>query len=172
MKTLSRMCGAPWSEADTTAHSASYPISERSPRTRQSPLEVSIGEFSTRTYLGRTWRTILAISLHSPEASPSIPAPRPAMLMSVHGNPPVTISTHRRQGRPQIQPDAGGWGPERLQHCEPRHAKRYSGFTAFWQNTVPCHRTLRFSDTGQSRRVRSGCLYLLKVQRLSGVRPG
>jgi hypothetical protein len=44
-----RRWGAPTSSAPSTHHSASNPISARSPRTRPSPREVSIGEFSTKT---------------------------------------------------------------------------------------------------------------------------
>ena len=46
-------------------------------------------------YLGRTSPMILAISLQSPLASPSIPAPFPAQLMSWHsyGNPPHMASS-------------------------------------------------------------------------------
>ncbi len=41
-----RTCGAPTSSAPSTSHSASYPISARSPRTLASPLPTSRGEFS------------------------------------------------------------------------------------------------------------------------------
>ena len=44
---LSRWCGAPTFDADTTPHLASNPNEAKSPRTVPSPLEVSIGEFST-----------------------------------------------------------------------------------------------------------------------------
>ncbi|CAA6832068.1 Uncharacterised protein [Acinetobacter baumannii ATCC 17978] len=68
--------------------------------TRVSPLETSIGEFSTNTYLGRTSPIIRAISDQSPERSPSIPAPFPADEMSWHGKPPDITSTIPCHGFP------------------------------------------------------------------------
>lgn len=92
----SRLCGAPTSQAPSTPHLASYPIAAKSPRTRPSPREVSIGEFSTKTKRGRTSQMTRAISTHIPERSPSIPAPFPALLMSRqghYGNPPQMASS-------------------------------------------------------------------------------
>src|SRR5690606_31894658 len=84
----------------STPHLALYPSAARSARTTPSPLEVSIGEFSTQTKRGRTSRMILLNSLQRPERDPVIPAPFPAALMSWHGNPPHTTSTSPRQGLP------------------------------------------------------------------------
>ena len=93
----SRKCWAPQSAAESTHHSASNPISAKSPRTTPSPREVSIGEFSTNTNRGRTSLIILAISRHRPLRSPSSPAPFPAALMSWQGKPPETTSTVDRK---------------------------------------------------------------------------
>lgn len=78
----SRLWGAPASDADIQHHPASYPISARSLMTTASPLETRSGEFSTKTNRGRISPMIRAISRHSPERSPSIPAPSPATDMS------------------------------------------------------------------------------------------
>ena len=85
--TLSRMCAAPMAQLESTPHSASNPIAARSPRTRSIPRSSKAETFSTRTMLGRISRMILAYSRHNPDRSPSIPAPRPATLMSWQGNP-------------------------------------------------------------------------------------
>ena len=96
----SRLCGAPALCAPNTPHSASYPISAKSPRTTCNPRLVSSGEFSTKTYRGPTSRMILANSFHKPERAPVIPFPLPAALMSWQGNPPQIASTFPRQGFP------------------------------------------------------------------------
>lgn len=95
-----RTCGAPTSSAPSTSHSASYPISARSPRTLASPLPTSRGEFSRNANFGRTSLIIRCISRQSPERAPSMPAPFPAAEMSWHGKPPDTTSTRPRHGRP------------------------------------------------------------------------
>ena len=92
--------GAPTHRADMQPQRASYPSSARSRRTRPSPREVSIGEFSTKTKRGPTSRTTRAISPHKPDLAPSSPAPAPAALMSWQGKPPHTMSTSPRQGFP------------------------------------------------------------------------
>lgn len=91
---------APTSSAPSTSHSASYPISARSPRTLASPLPTSKGEFSRNANFGRTSLIIRCISRQSPERAPSMPAPFPAAEMSWHGKPPDTTSTRPRHGRP------------------------------------------------------------------------
>ena len=91
---------APMSPAPSTPHRASNPIEAKSPRTAPSPLEVSIGEFSTNAYWGRTSWMMRAISRHIPLRFPSIPAPFPAELMSWHGKPPDTTSTIPLHGFP------------------------------------------------------------------------
>ena len=96
----SRFVLIPMESPPNTPHLASNPILAKSPRTRPSPLEVSIGEFSTNTNLGCTSQMILAISRHIPLRSPSMPAPPPAAEMSWHGKPPDTTSTIPRHGFP------------------------------------------------------------------------
>ena len=93
-------CGAPTSSAPSTSHSASYPISARSPRTLASPRPTSKGEFSRNANSGRTSLIIRCISRQRPERAPSMPAPFPAAEMSWHGKPPDTTSTRPRHGRP------------------------------------------------------------------------
>ena len=100
MKHRQRRWGAPTSPAPIRLHSASYPRAARSPRTRPSPRIVSAEEFSTMTNRGRNSRRILAYSAHSPDCSPSMPAPLPAGDMSWQGNPPQIRSTLARLDAP------------------------------------------------------------------------
>lgn len=90
------MCGAPTAAAGTQSHSASYPLSARSPRTLPSPSsETKLRRavtFSTKTNRGRSRRTIRAYSLHSPDLSPASPRRSPAMLRFWQGNPPQMMS--------------------------------------------------------------------------------
>src|SRR6185312_13351825 len=88
--------GAPTSAAEITSHSASYPISERSPSTTSSPRPRSAATFSTKTYRGRKSLIILWNSFQRPLRLPVIPSPLPATLMSWQGNPPATTSTRER----------------------------------------------------------------------------
>ena len=88
------------SAAPITVHFASYPSAVRSPRTRSSPRVTSIGLFSTKTYLGRTSPTTLAMCAHIPDRFPLIPTPFPAAEMSWHGKPPDMTSTMPRHGLP------------------------------------------------------------------------
>jgi len=78
-------------------HSASYPISAKSPSTfpNQDPRSPAsrFGTFSTITYLGRISLTSRTISLHSPLRSPLMPDWAPATDKSWQGNPPVITST-------------------------------------------------------------------------------
>ncbi len=80
-------------EAGMQCHSASYPISAKSPRTLSSPLPSNAETFYRITYRGRSSPVRRAISDQRPERSPSMPAPFPATLMSWQGNPPVITST-------------------------------------------------------------------------------
>ena len=97
---LARRWGNPTASAPSTSHSASYPISARSPRTLASPRPTSKGEFSRNANSGRTSLIIRCISRQRPERAPSMPAPFPAAEMSWHGKPPDTTSTRPRHGRP------------------------------------------------------------------------
>lgn len=73
-------------------HSASCPISAKSPRTLPIPRESSAATFSRIAKRGRTRRMDRTNSRQSPERSPCNPAPKPARLISWHGNPPQMTS--------------------------------------------------------------------------------
>ena len=94
MYALSLWWFAPIEAADIICHSASYPISAKSPITLPIPLASNAATFSMSANLGRISPIILCMWDHSPERDPVIPAPLPATEISWHdyGNPPVIMS--------------------------------------------------------------------------------
>ena len=122
MNTLSRVCGAPTEQAETTDHSASNPISQRSPRTRPkaSASESRAATFSSRTRRGRSSRMIRANSGHSHRSS-LVPLRSPAELNGWHGKPPQMRSTAVSLSAPTLRTSSclgtsGQWFARTLRH--------------------------------------------------------
>ncbi len=117
MNNRARLCGAPTEAAGTTRQTASYPIPAKSPATRPAarttgsadpmpntssarPTERSPdackapSTFSQTTRPGLISSTASSIDSHRADRVPSlIPARRPAVLKSWHGEPPQMTST-------------------------------------------------------------------------------
>lgn len=134
MNNLFRECGNPKAHAESTCHSALYPLEAKSRRTVSNPRISKPEEFSTRTIEGLISQMILKYSPHNPLRSPCNPRLVPMGETSWQGNPPAMTSTAVRLYAPTVRTSAN---LGTLGQCLVRTLLAYSSISTCHAHFIP-----------------------------------